>query len=379
MVEWRPWQEHTLSIGALMASSEQAGTNTERTPGINWRVILGLLVSGVSLYIAIQNLQPARVWEAFKQAHYLWILPAVALYLFALMMRTARWQVLLSSQRQIPFRELLPTMAIGRGANNIYPFRAGEIIRVLLLRQRNFVSGATGLASILVERVFDGLTMILFLLLAALIGGIPDAQEIEMFGQVALIDLRYILWFGIAIFGAALVVIYAIELWPEPINRVTDWFVLKFMPRRFHTRLLDTASRFIGGFSSVRSVGTLTLVLLFSIAVWSAETLSYRLLMNSFGFGLDLHHLLLMSGAANLGTALPSGPGNVGTFDAPSILVLTGVGVSKDSAISYQFLLHAVLWSTETLAGVWFMWRSGIKKADLDRSLGGTESNSPSI
>ena len=123
----------------------------------------------------------------------------------------------------------------------------------------------------------------------------------------------------------------------------------------------------------------MTLVLLSSIAVWTAETLSYRLLMNSFGFGLDLHHLLMMSGAANLGTALPSGPGNVGTFDAPSILVLTGVGVSKDTAVSYQLLLHAVLWCTETFAGAWFMWRGGLKKADLDRSLDRTEKNSSDI
>ena len=238
-----------------MASSEQAGTNTERTRGTNWRVVLGLLVSAVSLYIAIQNLQPARVWEAFRQAHYLWILPAVGLYLLALMLRTARWRVLLSSERHIPFRELLPTMAIGRGANNIYPFRAGEIVRVLLLRQRNCVSGACGLASILVERVFDGLTMILFLLLAALIGGIPDAQEVELLGQTASVDLRYILWFGIGVFGAALAIIYAIELWPEPIHRIAEWFVLRLTPRRFHTRLLDIAARFIGGFSSVRSVG----------------------------------------------------------------------------------------------------------------------------
>ena len=114
---------------------------------------------------------------------------------------------------------------------------------------------------------------------------------------------------------------------------------------------------------------TLTLVLFFSIVVWSAETLSYRLLMNSFGFGVDLHHLLMMSGAANLGTALPSGPGNLGTFDAPAILVLTGVGIPQSAAIGYQFLLHAVLWCTETFAGLGFMWRGGLGKADLERTL----------
>jgi hypothetical protein len=59
----------------------------------------------------------------------------------------------------------------------------------------------------------------------------------------------------------------------------------------------------------------------------------------------------------------------LGTFDAPAILVLTRVGIPENAAISYQTLLHAVLWSTETLAGLWFMWRSNLKKADLDRTL----------
>jgi uncharacterized protein (TIRG00374 family) len=347
-----------------MVTEEQASVRAGRLRRVNWRVILGLTVSGVSLYIAIRNLQPLEVWKALTRANYLWIVPAVVLYLTALLVRTARWRALLSHESLISMQELLPTMAIGRGANNIYPFRAGEIVRALLLKRRSGVSGAVGLASILVERVFDGLTMILFLLLAALIGGIPR-------------DVRLLLWFAVAVFGAALGVIYAIVLWPGPIHGVVEWFVVRLTPHRFHAHLLGIAERFINGFASVRSVGTLTLALLFSIAVWTAETISYRLLMNSFGFGVDLHHLLLMSGAANLGTALPSGPGNLGTFDAPSILVLTGVGVLKDTAISFQFLLHAVLWSTETFAGLLFMWRGGLKKADLDRSLDGAENDSP--
>jgi uncharacterized protein (TIRG00374 family) len=337
-------------------------TETENTRRIHWRqrssTIVGLIVSGASLYIAVRNLQPKEVWLAFSQAHYLWITPAVILYLFALMARTARWQTLLSSERRVPFRELLPTMAMGRGANNIYPFRTGEIIRVLLLRQRNQVPAAAGLASILVERVFDGLTMVLFLILAALIGGIPAY-------------LRYVVWGALAVFGAALAVIYALVLWPAPIQRIAEWFIDHLTPRRLRPRLRGVAERFIGGFASIKSVLKLTLVLAFSISVWSAETFSYWLLMNSFGFAadIDLHQLLLMSSAANLGTALPSGPGNVGTFDAPSILVLTQVGVAENTAISYQTLLHAVLWCTETLAGLWFMWRKGLRKADLDRTL----------
>jgi len=333
---------------------------------VNWRVVVGLIVSGVFLYIVIQNLQPVEVWRAFRQAHYLWIAPAVALYLFALVARTARWQALISSERRIPLRELLPTMAMGRGANNIYPFRTGEIVRVLLLRQRNGVSAAAGLASILVERVFDGLTMVLFLILAAIIGGLPEY-------------LRYSVWAAVAVFGAALALVYAMVLWPAPVQRLAEWLIARLTPQRFRPRLCDVAGRFIHGFASIRSVLTLTLVLVFSIVVWTAETFSYRLLMNSFGFGVDLHHLLLMSGAANLATALPSGPGNLGTFDAPAILVLTRVGIAENTAISYQTLLHAVLWCTETFAGLGFMWRSGFRKTDLDRTLAEVRSSKSEV
>lgn len=333
---------------------------------VNWRVVVGLIVSGVFLYIVIQNLQPVEVWRAFRQAHYLWIAPAVALYLFALVARTARWQALISSERRIPLRELLPTMAMGRGANNIYPFRTGEIVRVLLLRQRNGVSAAAGLASILIERVFDGLTMVLFLILAAIIGGLPEY-------------LRYSVWAAVAVFGAALALVYAMVLWPAPVQRLAEWLIARLTPQRFRPRLRDVAGRFIHGFASIRSVLTLTLVLVFSIVVWTAETFSYRLLMNSFGFGVDLHHLLLMSGAANLATALPSGPGNLGTFDAPAILVLTRVGIAENTAISYQTLLHAVLWCTETFAGLGFMWRSGFRKTDLDRTLAEVRSSKSEV
>jgi uncharacterized protein (TIRG00374 family) len=339
-----------------MTNSAQSETRTEYVRHVNWRVVVGLIVSVTSLYIAIQNLRPMEVWLAFRRAHYLWIAPAVILYLFALVARTVRWQTLLSPECHIPLRELLPTMAMGRGANNIYPFRTGEIIRALLLRQRNSVPAAAGLASILVERVFDGLTMILFLVLAAFIGGIPAY-------------LRYVSWAALAVFGAALMLVYALVLWPAPFQRLAWWLIAHLVPQRFRPQLRGVAERFIRGFASIRSVLTLTLVLASSLTVWTAETFSYRLLMNAFGFGVNLHHLLLMSSAANLGTALPSGPGNLGTFDAPSILVLTRVGVLENTAISYQTLLHAVLWCTETLAGLWFMWRSGLRKADLDRTL----------
>jgi uncharacterized protein (TIRG00374 family) len=248
-------------------------------------------------------------------------------------------------------------MAMGRAANNIYPFRTGEVVRVVLLQRRNQVPVAVGLASILVERIFDGLTMILVLAIAALIGGIPDYPY-----------LRYFVWAAPVAFGGALALVYAVVLLPGRIRLAANWLAGRLVPRRFRAHVLELVERFIGGFESVRSARTITSVLGFSVAVWTAETISYRLLMNCFGFGVSLHQLLLMSGAANLGTALPSGPANLGTFDLPAIEVLSRSGVDRAVAASYQTLLHAVLWTTETLAGVWYVWRTGLGRAGLRQS-----------
>ena len=342
--------------GRIGVESDQAEPASNNKLSVNWKVLAGLLISGVSLYIAVRSLEPTRVWEAFRAAQYRWIVPAVFLYLFALVARTARWRALLKAERCIPLRDLLPTMAMGRGANNIYPFRTGEIVRVLLLNRRHSVSVAGGFAAILVERIFDGLTMILFLLLAALIGGIPSY-------------LRYVVWAASGIFGVAIASVCAVVVWPSVVQQIADWFIDHLVPQRFWAQIKHIVERFIAGLSSIRSIGTLILVLLFSVSVWTAETISYRLLMNSFGFSVDVHQLLMMSGAANLGTALPSGPANVGTFDAPAIEVLSRIGIPRNTAISYQVLLHAVLWCTETFVGFWFMWRTGLAQADLKRAL----------
>jgi uncharacterized protein (TIRG00374 family) len=152
----------------------------------NWKAILGVTVSILSLVISIRTLDLAEVWRALERAHYPWIIPAVLLYLGALGARTLRMTVLFRPERAVPFNQMLATMSMGRGANNIYPFRVGEIVRWALFNRLNGVSGSLALASILIERVFDGLTMLLFLVVVSLTGGIPAEWHRAAWGALAL-------------------------------------------------------------------------------------------------------------------------------------------------------------------------------------------------
>jgi uncharacterized protein (TIRG00374 family) len=317
----------------------------------NWKAILGVAISVLSLVISIRTFDLGDIWRALEQAHYPWIIPAVLLYLGALGARTLRMRVLFRPERAVPFNEMLATMSMGRGANNIYPFRVGEIVRWALFNRLNGISGSLALASILIERVFDGLTMLLFLVVVSLTGGIPaEWQEAA--------------WGALALFGVALAGIYALVLWPQQAQALVNWLVGHLVPARFQGRVQGVATRLILSFATIKSVGSLTLVLLFSLTVWAFETAMYRTMMTAFGFGVDFNRLMLMSAAANLATSLPSAPGNIGTFDGAVILTLKPV-IGESLAIAYISLLHAALWSTETFAGLYFMWRTGTGRQEL--------------
>ena len=323
----------------------------------NWKIILGVLVSVLSLMISISTFDLGEIGRALQQAHYPWIAPAVLLYLGALAARTMRMRFLFRPERSIPFNDLLATMSMGRGANNIYPFRVGEIVRWALFHRLNMISGGLALASILIERVFDGLTMLLFLVVVIFTGGIPaEWQEIA--------------WGALALFGIALGGIYALVLWPRQIQALTDSFVARLVPGPLRERVQGVSTRLILSFATIRSASSLTWVLLFSLIVWSFETAMYRTMMMAFGIEISFHRLILMSAAANLATSLPSAPGNIGTFDGAVILTLKPI-IGESLSIAYISLLHAVLWSTETFAGLYFMWRTGTGRQDLARLAGG--------
>ncbi|MEN8097467.1 MAG: lysylphosphatidylglycerol synthase transmembrane domain-containing protein [Chloroflexota bacterium] len=317
----------------------------------NWKIILGVLVSVLSLIVSIRSFDLQQIADAVRMADFIWVIPAVLLYLGALGARTLRMMVLFLPEKRVPFIELLSSMAMGRGANNIYPFRVGEVVRWALFHRLNKVSGPMSFASIVIERVFDGITMLLFLVIVVFAGGLPP-------------DMYEVAWAALALFGVALSLIYAQVLWPTKMKQLMRWFAHNLVPSQYQDRVENVLGEIIQSFATIGSVRSLTMVLLTSFLVWSFETAMYRVMMTAFGFGVSFHRLMLMAAVANLATSLPSAPGNIGTFDGAVILALRSV-IGVNLSIAYISLLHAVLWLTETLAGLFFMWRTGMNRRQL--------------
>src|SRR5512143_594454 len=116
-----------------------------------WRLWLGIVISIVFLYYALRGLELNKVGEYLRSANYWWLVPGVAVYFLAVAARTWRWHYLLRPLKPIPLGRLFPVVVIGYMGNNIYPARAGEVIRAYVLKRNESVSISASLATILVE------------------------------------------------------------------------------------------------------------------------------------------------------------------------------------------------------------------------------------
>ena len=324
-----------------------------------WQLWLGLAVSAIFLYIALRGLRIQDVWEVLKTANYIWLIPGVAIYFLGVWARAWRWRYLLRPVKSITTRRLFPIVVIGYMGNNIYPARIGEILRAYVLKKEEDVAMSASLATIIVERIFDGVVMLAFVFLnlprlATLTGEsgfIGSIQTLAVWGAVA--------------FAAALIFFLLAAMFPRPVYAGSQVIITRFFPARFQEKALGLARRFMDGLAALRSPRNVFMVLLTSVVIWLFETGKYWLLMLAFPFEVDFFILMLMNGIVNLATTIPSAPGYVGTFDAPGIAILKAAGVQGAIAAAYTLALHAALWLPVTLLGFYYLARKGLRWSDV--------------
>ncbi|HWQ13554.1 MAG TPA: lysylphosphatidylglycerol synthase transmembrane domain-containing protein [Roseiflexaceae bacterium] len=308
----------------------------------NWKLWLGVAISAVFLWAALRGLDLEHFWEVVRQANYWWLIPGVAVYFGAVWMRTWRWHFMLRHLKPIPTARLFPVVVIGYMGNNVYPARAGEVLRSYVLRRMEGVPISASLATVVLERLFDGLVMLLFVFATLPFAPLPP-------GYSALVSVFSALFLG------ALVVFLALAARPQRVGQVYTWLVDRLLPARLRPGVHGTFDRFVTGLQSLRSPKELVLIVLSSCAIWLTETLKYWFVMQAFPFEVSFLVLMLMTAVVNLATTLPSSPGYIGTFDLPGIAVLTAYGVGQALAASYTLVLHVALWLPITALGAVYM------------------------
>ncbi|HEY73290.1 MAG: UPF0104 family protein [Chloroflexi bacterium] len=347
-----------------------------------WPVfIVGLVVSVALLWFALRDLHLEEIWAALREANYWWLLPGVAVYFVSVWFRAWRWGFLLRGSKRVSTAEkhlfgktqnparavsrkmkivtgvlganrLFPVVVIGYMGNNILPFRLGEVLRAYVLWRKEGINVGATLTTAVLERLFDGLTMVLFVLFGLLF--IPLSDSLNRLVTVA----------SVTFFGALAVFLF-LAARPNLLQRVAYFFIERLSPARFCSPLMELVEGIVAGLESLRSGRDVLALFGVTLWVWILETAKYWLVSFAFpDLRLSYIGIVLMGGAVNLLTALPSLPGYIGTFEM-GIKILEGIGAPSSLAGSYILLLHAILWLPVTLLGLVFMAREGVQWAEV--------------
>jgi uncharacterized protein (TIRG00374 family) len=319
-----------------------------------WQFWLGLVISAVFLYIALQGMHIQEVWNVIKAAQFWWLIPSIAVYFLGVWARSWRWRYLLRPIKEIPTKRLFPTVCIGYMGNNIYPIRAGELLRAYVLKKDEDVAISASLATIIVERIFDGVVMLGFVFL-----NLSELSGLKAYsGFIGSIESLAI-W-GAVIFLGVLLVFMLAAMFPIRAERITLWFISHLLPGSWREKAAGIALRFLTGLESLKSPKDALFIFLTSIVVWLLETGKYWFLMHAFPFEVSFFALMLMNGIANLVTTIPSAPGYIGTFEAAGSAVLRAYGIEAAIAVGYTLVLHLALWLPITLLGAYYFLRKGL-------------------
>jgi glycosyltransferase 2 family protein len=322
-----------------------------------WQFWVGILISAVFLYFALRGLELSKAWQSLRTADYLWLIPGVAVYFVGVLVRAWRWHYLLRPLKKIPTLSMFPIVAIGYMGNNIYPARAGELLRAAVLKQREGVPISASLATVIIERIFDGVVMLAFVFLnlpqLALLTGSSG-----VIGQLNIRDVA--VWGSVFFFGALLVFLLA-AMFPKVTERLVNITIDRFIPLRLREKTRGVTLRFLTGLESLRSPQEALMIFFTTVVIWLLETGKYWFVMHAFQFQVSFFALMLMNGIVNLATTLPSAPGYVGTFDAPGIALLSAYGVLPEIAASYTLVLHVALWFPITALGAYYYFRQPLR------------------
>ncbi|GIV87621.1 MAG: TIGR00374 family protein [Chloroflexus sp.] len=330
----------------------------------NWKLWLGFIISIIFLGIALYGLDLVHFWEALREANYWWLIPGIVVYFATVWVRTWRWQSMLNHIAFVPLRSLFPIVVIGYMGNNVYPARAGEVLRSYVLRRNCGIAMSASLATVVLERLFDGLVMLLFVAITLPFAPLPNTFRTLVIGFSAM-------------FIAALIGFIAVAAYPQRMSRLYTLAVDRFAPPFLRPRIHGLFDRFIIGLQSLRSPREMLVILITSTLIWLGETLKYWFVMHAFPFEVSFLVLMLMTAVVNLFTTIPSTPGYIGTFDAPGIAILTQFGVAHAIAAGYTLVLHVALWLPVTLLGAWYMLRQSLTWRDMDRAAALRSQTSP--
>jgi uncharacterized protein (TIRG00374 family) len=315
------------------------------------KMIIGTALSALFVYLSLKGIDPASVAEGFRAVNYGYIGPVLFLLLLIQILRSYRWGLLLSPFEKIGQFDLFAVTSVGFLAVVAVPARIGELARPYLITGKSSIRMAAALGTVVVERVFDILTVL------AIFFGVLFFMPLPPWLMKASI------LFLVMTLATLFFLIFIILKREKALNTLRP--LLQKLPERFHHRLDDLLHHFIDGVAILSEGRMIFFVILLSLLIWLVDVLAIYLLFLSFGFHLPTAASFVLMAILIIGITIPTAPGFVGNFHYFCILGLSLFGISKADALSYAIVLHVLSVGLIVVLGLGFLPFNRFSVADI--------------
>jgi uncharacterized protein (TIRG00374 family) len=324
---------------------------------------LGIAVSAILIYYLAtsKSIDWSEAWRHIRESNKLLLVASglTATAIFAL--RAIRWRYLLPqpAAQQLRFSSLWEACIIGQMATNVIPGRAGEIARPAALAQMEpTMPFSTGLASVVVDRVLDGIVVLLLLLVAMVDPRFPRDATIGT-RPVTTIALL-----GTAGLVVGLVGLFWLVLFPWSFIAFTRRVVRPIAPK-WEERAVAFLEHFTHGLTVLRDPRRFGVAFFWTVAHWLLCAFSYWLGYKALGFSAPISSTLFTQTMIVLAVAIPQGPGFIGVFEGVAIACLTLYGVPNDVAAAWALAYHVASYIPVTGLGLIYFARLGLSFKDI--------------
>ena len=302
---------------------------------------VGIPISIVFLVLAIRGTDLGAVWGTLRGVRPLPLLAAVACMGVVYWLQAARWRRI--ADTGLGQRRFVEMVVAGVAVNNVLPGRVGDLLRARWV-SRGAYSGGRGLATVMLDRAFDILALVAFLLVS-----LPLVTDEGWVDRIVVGSL--------VVLVAVWVLILAARAYTR--RRPRSRRAHRGLPRRF---LRDTLEGLSDPLSAERGLVWFGM----SVAAWGTWALAAILVGRAVGVELTLVDAIFVTAALNLGVAIPSSPGFVGTYQWLGVSALALFGIGREAGLAFAICMQAVWFVPTTIAGAVILvahakgaWRTG--------------------
>ena len=289
--------------------------------------LVGVPIGLLFLWLAFRGADLDAVRRALQEADAGWVVLAIAAFGVVYVFQSVRWRRIASAPtvRLARFYEMTVS---GVAVNNVLPGRIGDLLRARWLGLAARMPAGRAFGTVILDRVCDFVVLVCLLVVG--IGAIASSEWLVRLAAGSLLVL--------VAFGVVLVLASA-YIGKRERGRHDRGLVRRLVR--------DTVEMLAEPLGRRRPVVWLGL----SLVAWVVWAGAAVFVARSLGLDLSITDALFVTAVLNLGSAVPSSPGYVGTYEWLGVASLGLLDVPHEQALAFTILLHAAWYVPTTLVG----------------------------